>query len=254
MLDKSILSAKLKSDGIVILKNYYDINFCEEVIREIEEGIDKFSDKVTITKSENTGGDFRLFGMDRVYDSAKVFFNETFFLDIINQVSKQKQKPYFILGGKLEYVKNTTQNSGGGWHRDQDKDQFKVMLYLNDVNSENGPFLFVKNSKTTDAKRIRQKQKDSLIVKIKKLVKGYKLTNPRYSDSSINNYLKENNLTPTEVTGGAGDIIIFNSSFLHRGKNISDSIRYSLTNYIFPDTLKQEKAIKNSSFSKTFIK
>ena len=151
-------------------------------------------------------------------------------------------------------MKNSTQNSGGGWHRDQDKEQFKVMLYLNNVNSENGPFLFVKNSKTTDAKRIRQKQKDSLIIKIKKLVKGYKLTNPRYSDSSINNYLKENKLTPTEVTSEAGDIIIFNSSFLHRGKNISDSIRYSLTNYIFPDTLKQEKAIKNSSFSKTFIK
>ena len=79
MFDKSILSEKLKSDGIVILKNYYDINFCKEAIREIEEGIDKFNDRVTITKSENTGGDCRLFGMDRVYNSAKVFLNETFF-------------------------------------------------------------------------------------------------------------------------------------------------------------------------------
>jgi ectoine hydroxylase-related dioxygenase (phytanoyl-CoA dioxygenase family) len=127
------------------------------------------------------------------------------------------------------------------------------MLYLNDVNSKNGPFLFVKNSKTIDAKRIKEKQNESLIIKIKKLVKGYKLKNPRYLDSSINLYLKKNKLSITEVTGEAGDIIIFNSSYLHRGKNISDSIRYSLTSYIFPDTLKQEKAIDNS-FRKIFIK
>ena len=253
MLDKSSICEKLKLDGIVVLKNYYDVNFCNEIIKEINQGIDKFSDKITVTKSENTGGDFRLYGIDRVYDNAKTFFNETFFLDIINSVSKQKQKPYFILGGKLEYQENSTKNSGGGWHRDQDKDQFKVMLYLNDVNSKNGPFLFVKNSKTIDAIRIKEKQNESLIIKIKKLVKGYKLKNPRYLDSSINFYLKENKLSITEVTGKAGDVIIFNSSYLHRGKNISDSIRYSLTSYIFPDTLKQEKAIDNS-FRKIFIK
>jgi len=253
MFDKSILSDKLKSDGIVILKNYYDINFCKAAIKEIEAGIEKFNEKVTVTKSENTGGDFRLYGIDKIYDKAKEFFSETFFLDVINQVSKKKQKPYFILGGKLEYMKNSIKNSGGGWHRDQDKDQFKVMLYLNNVSSKNGPFLFVKNSKATDAKRIKQEQNETLLIKIKKIVKGYKLTNPRYSDTSLDNYLKENKLSPIEVVGEAGDVIIFNSSYMHRGKNISDSVRYSLTNYIFLNSLKQEKAIQKS-FGKHFIK
>ena len=35
-----------------------------------------------------------------------------------------------------------TTNSGGGWHRDADRIQLKAMVYLSDVDSINGPFIF----------------------------------------------------------------------------------------------------------------
>lgn len=245
-LEIDMIVKKLRSDGIVVIKNFYNDDFCKNAIIEIEQGIIKYKDKITISKGENTGGDFRLYGIDKAYKNARLFSENSFFTEIINQVSKRKEKPFFVIGGKLEFFKNSIQNSGGGWHRDKDEDQFKVMLYLNSVTSENGPFMFIKDSKILDAKRLNNREKQSLLITIKKLFKGYKLNNPRYSDESISNYILKNKLKVLEIHGEAGDVVIFNSSYLHRGKNILNSQRYTLTSYFFPDTIKQKQSIIKS--------
>ena len=252
-LETEKLAEKLKSEGIVVLKNFYDEKFCEDVIGEIESAIDNFKDKVSIIKAENTGGDHRLYGIDKFFYKSNLFCNEFFFKDLINKVSEKKEKPFFVIGGKLEYEKDSNKNSGGGWHRDKDEDQYKVMVYLNKVASENGPFMFIKNSKKTDAVRLENRNKQSIVIALKKFLKRIKLNNPRYSEDSIKEYLKKNNLKILEIQGDVGDVIIFNSSYLHRGKNIIDSTRYTLTTYFFPDTKKQQRAV-NKSFAEFFIR
>ena len=42
--------------------------------------------------------------------------------------------------------KNNNIGSGAGWHKDSYSNQYKSILYLNDVNSENGPFQIIKDS------------------------------------------------------------------------------------------------------------
>ena len=47
---------------------------------------------------------------------------------------------------KLVYEEGIIKNSGGGWHRDAHDCQFKVLMYLSDVNEKNGCFQFITNS------------------------------------------------------------------------------------------------------------
>ena len=49
------------------------------------------------------------------------------------------------MANKVSYIKNN-EGSGGGWHKDAYYTQFKSILYLTDVNNENGPFELIRNS------------------------------------------------------------------------------------------------------------
>ena len=151
-----------------------------------------------------------------------------------------------MLAGKLEYSNNIKATSGGGWHRDSDGLQFKAMVYLNDVSSSNGPFLFVPNSKKIDAKRQPIKKLNSLLFYIKRFLKYQKIRDLRYSEDSISNFFKVSKQTPIEISAPKGSVVFFDSSFIHRGKIIQNGLRYSLTNYYFEDSIKsQETTLKN---------
>ena len=112
--------------------------------------------------------------------------------------------------GFLKYKENA--NSGGGWHVDNHKPQFKAMIYLTDVNENNGPFaMLYPNLKSNDYPYDPDKN------------------DTRYTDQIAIDHKDKIQL----LTGNAGDTILFLSHNIHRGTNIKEGIRISLTNYYY---------------------
>lgn len=202
--------------GICILPAYYDEAYCDQAIKDIEDGLVKFKDKVQSSEKEGTSGDYRLFKMENHYDTGKTFATEPLFLDILSGYVDYPMLSHFVLAGKVEFNSDKITNSGGGWHRDNRQKQLKTMVYLTDVNEKNGPYLFLPHSNKFDLPT-----RDGT----------GKVT--RYDDKIIDDFCKENGLEPYLCTGKKGTVIFTDTSFIHRGSNIEEGTRYSYTNYYF---------------------
>ena len=108
-------------------------------------------------------------------------------------------------------------SSGGGWHIDSKEKQYKALLYLNDVDSKNGPFVFIKN--TASGLGINNTPGDK--------------SQTRYLNETIinSNLIDKTNII--EILGKAGTCILVNTNNINNGKIIEEGIRYSLTNYYY---------------------
>ena len=248
---KQILN-DLKNNGFSILNDYYDKGFCENAKEKINYIIKKNKNFVYSKKIDGTSGDQRIFKLENQSNCARIFKSDKFINSIITEASKNKISSFFILGGKLEFNKNFVNNSGGGWHRDSDNYQYKSMLYLNDVNEANGPFLFIPNSNEFDFSRRQSNESKSILTKILILIGRVKKNPPRYSDEEVKKILSEKNIKVNEIKGRAGTVVLFNSSYIHRGKNIESGNRFTFTNYYFKSNF-ISKYMRNRQFKHLFI-
>ena len=244
IFDRQQILNSLKDNGYAIIEDYFDIDFCNKAILEIESSINLYKNETHLTNG--SGGDIRFYKFERVSNCAEIFSKDQFLLSIGEEYFEKKLSTHFVLGGKLEFSAQNNVSSGGGWHRDSDGIQFKAMVYLNDVKSNNGPFLFVTNSKTKDAKRESIENFNSFWFYVKRFLKYRKIRDPRYSEDSILNFFRKIKQTPIEIVAPKGSVVLFDSSYIHRGKIIQNGVRYSLTNYYFEDSIKsQETTLKN---------
>jgi len=250
-LKNSVLRS-LKEHGIAIITSYYDEKFCNQAIVEMEDVMAKNKNKIQAYEGEGTSGDQRIFKLENQSKCALKFKKDTFISGILQDYAPHKIDSHFILGGKLESSNGKTKNSGGGWHRDSDNIQLKAMLYLKDVDAKNGPFLFIKESKLFDLQRRNFIAGTKMMSKIRTLLGKTITTPPRYKDETINEFLNKKNLAPFEVIGKAGDVVLFDSSFIHRGKNIEFGSRFTLTNYFYSANLRTRISMQRK-FGKKFI-
>ena len=230
---------ELKKHGIVVIPNYLNKSICEKLIKEI----DLFSKtkKVIVEKDEGVGGDLRIFKFEDYSKEALVFAEDNFIKNIVSKYANQKLETHYVLAGKVVYDKSVKTNSGGDWHRDGDIKLMKSMIYLSDVKEENGPFCFVKNSKNIDFQR--RNKKYPLLNKILLKIKGLPTVPPRYDNEIIKKVpgIEEMIL---KVTGDLGTLVIFDGSYVHRGDVIKKDLRYTITNYYYPNS---KKAKRNSN-------
>ena len=127
-----------------------------------------------------------------------------------------KLKNVMTMANKTSYViKN--EGSGAGWHKDAYRRQFKSLLYLNNVNDDNGAFELVKKSNSLL----------SIFNVSTKLNKS--IDNTRFSDDEIYRTINQNRLK--RIYGEAGTLILFDPSLIHRGSPLKNFTRYALTNY-----------------------
>lgn len=237
---------EIKSQGYAILDSYFDETFCEEAIIEFENILSKKSINILVNEREGTGGDKRLYGIENQSQKAKLFKEDKFINSILRKISKKKLKSHYILAGKITFNINKIKNSGGGWHKDGDINLYKSMLYLNDVNEKNGPFLIIKHPKEMEPERIKSNFKKNFLTRLYIFLGKLKKNEPRFKNQVVEKFCKKNNFKTHQLTAKRGSVVIFDASLIHRGKNIEKGVRYSLTNYYLSSNLISEFISKQS--------
>jgi len=114
--------------------------------------------------------------------------------------------------------------SGGSWHRDSIFRQFKSIVYLTDVDENNGPFEMIINSHIP--KQIKKDEKSA----------NYESMQSRFDAQEIDRLVKQHPERLKTLTGKAGTVILVDTSVIHRGIPLKQGTRYALTNYFFEKT------------------
>ncbi len=197
---------EINEKGYYILKNYKTKDFCNKVMSEIN----ILQKNLKFLKGD--GGDYRMPHFHKYSRLSNEFLEDKNFLligkKILGHDIDAKSKRCQL--GILKYRKNA--NSGGGWHVDNHNPQFKSMVYLTDVNKNNGPFaMMYPNLKSNDYPYDTSKN------------------NTRFTNQIEIDHKDRINL----LTGNAGDTILFLSHNIHRGTNIKEGTRVTLTNYYY---------------------
>jgi hypothetical protein len=204
----------LKNLGYHIIEDYISESSARDLNEKFKQSLAKYSSHI------NEKDDQRLFGVEHCLNGAKSLYDDKKISTISLLVNKERTHCGFTLGGFLKSGQNGS--SGGGWHRDSFLSQFKAMLYLTDVNSENGPFQLLPGShKLRNVMRAIHKG-------------GLRHWQDRLCDKEVEKVEGTLGIKRKTFTGKAGTLILFNSTCIHRGKPIETGERSALTNYYFP--------------------
>jgi len=204
-MNEKEIAGIINKEGYHILKNYMSKDKCKIIISNIKK-CKKFD--------KGEGNDLRQPFYEKFCQESKKFLNDNFLLEIGNYVlgHKADRRTKRCQLGILKY-KGKQECSGGGWHVDNHNPQYKAILYLTDVNENNGPFSI-----------LSPPVKSSVVEPITKE------RNTRFSDKSVEENFKDR---IKFLTGQIGDVILVNTTYIHRGTIIKKGERLSLTNYYY---------------------
>ena len=115
--------------------------------------------------------------------------------------------------------------SGNGWHRDSvQRRRFKAIVYLNDVDTENGPLQYWRGSHRL----------------VNRLATSLRLRTPwyenRFDDGTYDRFFETSGGIET-LAAPRGSLILADTTGIHRGKPLARGVRYAMTNYYFDDTI-----------------
>lgn len=209
----------LNKKGYYVIKNYLSKKKCKEIINDIDKMI---INEKNFLWSDKENSDFRLHGSQNRSRLINDFNKDSFINKISDTFLEYESYSFSTLAAKL-ISKKKNLGSGGGWHRDTalESRQFKAILYLTDVQEDNGPFQYVNGSNN----------KKSLLRNI--WLNNIKYGQNRFTDKEINKVLIDKYFTDKIFTGSAGTLLLVNTFGLHRGMPIKNNFRYALTNYYY---------------------
>mgnify|MGYP000255216373 CR=1 FL=1 len=211
---------ELKSKTAILIKSDVTENDCEKIKKKINDIIEN---RFSLVWSDEEGADKRIFEFEKYYNGLCELLKIDEKIRSIELYTGRKIESWTIMANMISH-KNNNKGSGGGWHKDSAfSHQVKYIWYLTNVNEENGPFQFIKNTN-----------------KIKK-----------YGDNQIS-ATRFQNITENEkiesVLGSAGDLLICDTSCVHRGKPIDQGVRYAITLYTFNTKSAKNKMLKEVYF------
>ena len=207
----------IKNEGIIIIENYINNDICKNIIINMEKNKGNFEYCNTNSHIFGSGNDLRCKTYEKYDKYADGFLNDNNIHNLFEKILERKINVKRCQAGIVKFNKDNITSSGGGWHIDNKKIQLKAILYLNDVNTKNGPFIYIKNTQggldlENTIGDISKTRFDDTIIKTSEKIK------------------KENIM---EVTGKAGTLILVRTDNIHKGKIIEEGVRYSLTNYYY---------------------
>jgi len=215
--EKKEILLKIKKDGYIVIPNFLDKSFCDSCIKDSEW---MFENKKEFIQDIF---DMRIFGAEELSENIKKFADDKLINEIAEAYNAVPTTMGFTLTNKIE-AKDQEFGSGGSWHRDSYFRQFKSILYLNDVNENNGPFQIV-----TKSNKSNQIKKDTKIGNLEQM-------QSRFDNNEIEKIIENEPERVHTLTGKAGTLILVDTSTIHRGKPLKNGIRYALTNYFFEKT------------------
>jgi ectoine hydroxylase-related dioxygenase (phytanoyl-CoA dioxygenase family) len=209
---------ELNRDGFLVVNNFLVTDECNIIIEDINKSLEKYKDSII---SDKLNSDQRLYGFQKLNQKVNNFYlNE----DIKNIGSNYIRGPIenaYVLANRVKFAEQN-EGSGGGWHRDNYNKQFKAMIYLTDVNENNGPLEIITGSHGIYKMIIH-----------KKYFTNY-FPNTRFKNEEVQKIIhKEKNFK--RLTAKAGTLILFDGSLIHRGAPLKTGIRYALTSYYYPE-------------------
>ena len=220
--DESKLVENLKTDGVAVIPNFFTADECTQMIDAFEALDEKYA--------KYYNNDKRIYGIEKL---SAVFKNK--FHD--NEMFKKIGEAY--IGDKLilqttmaaKIVPDDTAvfGSGGAWHRDSFSRQFKAIAYLDDVNINNGPFMYIKGSHTMEN-----------INKVLFQLKGHTPpSNFRYTDDEIERISTILGQEVTYYTAPKGSLVLADIRGIHTGMPIKEGHRYAVFNYYIAESFHQ---------------
>jgi hypothetical protein len=224
------LLSRLQSSGVVAVPDYWSAEKCAVGRDEI----DRLAAKYPGVVQRNSGGaDKRMFGVESVSPQLAEFHSDPFLIAIGERLGGFVLYNFATLGARIDA---TTENngSGDGWHRDAHEFQFKSILYLSDVDGENGPFEYLAGS--------QKKWRAALDTAVGGLPSA---PNTRYEPGLIDRLLSLYGAKGDRFVGRAGTLLLVNTSGLHRGRPLQSGSRYALTNYYYHPFQIDRARVKN---------
>lgn len=217
----------LQDPGYFVLEDYLSSAACERLISEIDR---LFADHPEHVHSHS---DERLFGVEALSDKFNVFAADPFIQKVSDGYIGRKTANAFTLAGRLR-ARSGSLGSGEGWHKDHQFRQFKAILYLTDVDEDNGPFQLVARSNEL-SHYLRDLKNGGLAFRAIQLHQEHEF---------IERLLREEAADVRTITGRRGTLILVDTACIHRGKPPVRGTRYSLTNYYFEQHQMDEAAIQ----------
>lgn len=215
-MDKGKIKEDILKKGFYIIDNYLDNSKCDKMVLEMDKTKKNFNKSNTNLHINGSGRDLRFTNYEVKNIIAKKFLNDISIQKIFEELLERKIVKKRCQAGIVEHNEKEKQSSGGGWHIDNKQMQLKAMIYLTDVDIENGPFSLISNT-------------ENLILPN---TKGDK-SGTRFDEETIFSSPEINKNDINIITGKKGTCILFNARNIHRGMEIKKEKRYTLTNYYY---------------------
>jgi hypothetical protein len=209
----------LRLDGCCVLKDFMDKSLVDQLLVQARNTFNNHSEFVVI---ESNGTDKRIYGVERLCKDFALADKLQLTDQLADQFYMHGSGKWFQLLGNISYREGNL-GSGSGWHRDSPfSHQFKAILYLTDVHSENGPFEYIKGS------HLKQS------IKSASRFLGKEMREYRFSDDEITR-LEEAHVVSRRmaITAPRGSLLLADTRGLHRGRPLTSGERYALTRYYF---------------------
>ena len=210
------LLTTIKNQGFIVIPDFFSKSECESCITDMDWMYENKSQFIHKTDYS----DLRIFGAEHLSETIMKFATHPLLNSLARHYNAVPTSCGFTLAGKIEATGHEY-GSGGSWHRDSYFRQFKSLLYLTDVNEENGPFQLIESSH--DTKNITN---DSKIGNLEPMQCQF---NQETAQKIID--LEPHRLKT--LTAKAGTVVLVDTSVIHRGVPLKNGKRYALTNYFF---------------------
>lgn len=216
---KDEILTTVAQQGFALVPDYLSAAECAEAIAAF--------DRVAADHPEclHWHEDDRLFGAEHVSAAARKFHDDPLWLELAEAYTGEAQNVFSTAANRITFDATAKLGSGGGWHRDGMTHELKVIVYLNDVALENGPFQILRRSHTDDAVLADMK------------AGGLSALQNRIEFGQVERILAADSDRRTPIPARAGTAIVFDTSSIHTGCPIQAGQRYALTNYILAKRL-----------------
>ncbi len=216
--DASQLLGTLLREGVAIVPNYWTADECAAGRAEIDRLIADYPNAV---RRFSGGADKRMFGVEMVSEVLARFHNDPFLIGVGEAHGGLELYNFATLGARIDAIGDNN-GSGDGWHRDGFGFQYKSIIYLSDVDDDNGPYEYIPGS-----------HKHWRAVMHTALGGLPPAPQSRFEAAEVDR-LARRLLTPARRhPARQGTLILTNTAGIHRGAPLRAGTRYALTNYFY---------------------